>query len=94
MCVPELPGATNRPKALTTIGAEADLTSMNVDGFTMKWTTNDAVATEMLYLAMAPIATTQVATGVPSTTRRRSVLCSPPIGNTSVIGSITSSHAA
>ena len=30
----------------------------------------------------------------PSTTRRRRVLCSPAIGNTAVIGSITSSHAA
>ena len=43
-----------------TIGAEADLTSMNTDGFSLKWTTNDGIGTEMLYLAMAPIATTQV----------------------------------
>ncbi|MEW6171853.1 MAG: hypothetical protein AB1510_02120 [Bacillota bacterium] len=33
------------------IDAEADLTSLDADGFTLSWTTNDAVATEMLYLA-------------------------------------------
>ena len=43
-----------------TINAEADLTTMNADGFTLNWTTNDAVQTEMLYLALAPIAVTEV----------------------------------
>ncbi|MBI3741589.1 MAG: hypothetical protein HY257_07525 [Chloroflexi bacterium] len=38
----------------STIDAEADLTSMDADGFTLNWTTNDAVATQMLYLALAP----------------------------------------
>lgn len=37
-----------------TINAQADLTSMNGDGFSLSWTTNDAVATQMLYLALAP----------------------------------------
>jgi hypothetical protein len=36
------------------IDAEANLTSMDGDGFTLNWTTNDAVATQMLYLALAP----------------------------------------
>ena len=35
------------------IDAEADLTAMNSDGFTLNWTTNDAVATELLYLCLA-----------------------------------------
>ncbi|MDH4137186.1 MAG: hypothetical protein OEW09_10800, partial [Anaerolineae bacterium] len=34
------------------INAEADLTTVGSDGFTLRWTTNDAVATEMLYLAL------------------------------------------
>lgn len=42
---------------LTTDGpavyAEADLTSFDVDGFTLNWTTNAAQATELLYLALA-----------------------------------------
>ena len=33
-----------------TIDAEADLTSLDPDGFTVNWTTNDAVATEILYM--------------------------------------------
>ncbi|MEP6593303.1 MAG: hypothetical protein ABJC51_06400, partial [Acidobacteriota bacterium] len=43
----------------STIGAEADLTSLDSDGFTLNWTTNNAVATEILYLALAPIAVTE-----------------------------------
>lgn len=35
------------------IDAEADLTSMDADGFTLNWTTNDAVADQILYLALA-----------------------------------------
>ncbi len=42
------------------INAEADLTSMDVDGFTLNWTTNDAVQTQILYVAMAPLAVTEV----------------------------------
>ncbi len=37
---------------LTTIDAEDSLTSMDSNGFTLSWTTNDAVATQMLYLAL------------------------------------------
>jgi hypothetical protein len=33
--------------------AAADLASLDEDGFTLSWTTNDAVATEMLYLALS-----------------------------------------
>jgi hypothetical protein len=33
--------------------AAADLTSLDAAGFTLGWTTNDAVATEMLYLALS-----------------------------------------
>ncbi len=40
--------------------AEADLVSLDGDGFTLNWTTNDAVQTEVLYLAFAPIAATEV----------------------------------
>ncbi len=36
------------------IDAEADLKSLDTSGFTLRWTTNDAVATELLYLALAP----------------------------------------
>jgi hypothetical protein len=36
------------------IDAEADLTSLDASGFTLGWTTNDAVATEILYLALRP----------------------------------------
>ncbi len=42
------------------IDAEADLASRGTDGFTLNWTTNDAVATQILYLAMAPLAVTEV----------------------------------
>jgi hypothetical protein len=35
-----------------TVDAEADLASMDADGFTLNWTTNDAVATEIVYLAL------------------------------------------
>ena len=38
----------------STINAEADLSSFDSTGFTLNWTTNDAIATEMLYLALAP----------------------------------------
>ncbi len=43
--------------AAQTVDAEADMTSFESDGFTLNWTTNDAVATEMLYLALedAPV---------------------------------------
>ena len=46
--------------ATSTINAEAHLASMDVDGFTLNWTTNDAVATQMLYLALAPQIVTEV----------------------------------
>ena len=36
-----------------TIAAEATFTSRDPDGFTLSWTTNDAVATQMVYLALA-----------------------------------------
>jgi hypothetical protein len=36
------------------IDAEADLASLDEAGFTLSWTTNDAVQTEMLYLALKP----------------------------------------
>ena len=42
------------------INAEADLTAMGADGFSLNWTTNDAVATEILYLSLAPLAVTEV----------------------------------
>ncbi len=42
------------------VNAEANLTSLNADGFTLNWTTNDAVQTEMLYLALAPMSLTEV----------------------------------
>ena len=43
-----------------TIDAEADLTNLNNDGFALNWTKNDAVATQMLYFALAPLAPTEV----------------------------------
>ena len=42
------------------IDAEADLTSFGTDGFTLNWTTNDAVQTQILYLSMSPLAVTEV----------------------------------
>ena len=36
-----------------TIAAEANFTSADPDGFTLSWTTNDAIATQMVYLALA-----------------------------------------
>ena len=42
------------------INAEADLTAMGADGFSLNWTTNDAVATQILYLSLAPLAVTEV----------------------------------
>jgi len=40
------------------IDAEANLSSLNTDGFTLSWTTNDAVATQILFLAIGPLAPT------------------------------------
>ena len=37
------------------IEAEADLAGFDSNGFTLNWTANDAVATEILYLALAPL---------------------------------------
>ena len=42
------------------INAEADLTSFGTDGFTLNWTTNDAVQTQILYLSLSPLAVTEV----------------------------------
>ncbi len=42
------------------IDAEANLTALGTDGFTLNWTTNDAVQTQILYLSMAPLAVTEV----------------------------------
>jgi hypothetical protein len=36
-----------------TIDAEADVTSFDSAGFTLNWTTNDAVATQIGYLALS-----------------------------------------
>lgn len=44
----------------STIGAEANLSTLNSDGFSLSWTTNNAVQTEILYLAVAPLAMTEV----------------------------------
>lgn len=44
----------------STIDAEADIASIETNGFTLRWTTNDAVATQILYLAFAPLAATEV----------------------------------
>lgn len=38
----------------STIDAEASTSSLDSAGFTLNWTTNDAVATEIFYLALAP----------------------------------------
>ena len=42
------------------INAEANLASLGADGFTLNWTTNDAVATEILYLSLARLDRTEV----------------------------------
>jgi hypothetical protein len=42
------------------INAEADLTSFNSNGFTLNWTTNDNVATQIVYVVLAPLAPTKV----------------------------------
>ena len=42
------------------INAEANLTTFGTDGFTLNWTTNDAVQTRILYLSMAPLAVPEV----------------------------------
>ena len=36
----------------TAIDAQATVTGFNTDGFTLSWSTNDSVATEVLYLAL------------------------------------------
>src|SRR5439155_527810 len=37
------------------VDASATLSSFDANGFTLNWGTNDAVATEMLYVAMGPL---------------------------------------
>jgi len=39
----------------STVDAEANVLGFNTDGFALNWTTNDAVATEILYVAFAPL---------------------------------------
>jgi hypothetical protein len=46
-----------------TVNAEADLTAFTNTGFTLDWTTNDAVATQMLYLALGQGSEAKVLTG-------------------------------
>lgn len=46
--------------ATSTIDAEAVVSSIEANGFTLSWTTNDAVATQLLYLAFAPLTPTEV----------------------------------
>jgi len=41
------------------IDAEADFSSFGADGFTLSWSTNDAVATQMLYLALGSLSATE-----------------------------------
>ncbi|MFN0059433.1 MAG: C25 family cysteine peptidase [Planctomycetota bacterium] len=43
-----------------TTDAQADLTSFDTNGFTLNWTTNDAVATEILYLALTPFSAMEI----------------------------------
>lgn len=43
-----------------TINAEADLTAFTTTGFTLNWTTNDNVATQIVYFVLAPLAPTKV----------------------------------
>ncbi len=42
------------------VDAEADMTSLDSGGFTLSWTTNDAVATEILYIALGSLSATEV----------------------------------
>src|SRR6185295_17406587 len=46
--------------AVSLVDAEADLTSLDADGFTLNWTTNDFAATEMLYVAFGRMWLTEV----------------------------------
>ena len=68
------------------IDAQADLTSFNGDGFTLNWTTNDAVATQLLYLALALAPTptpTSTATSTPTVTPTITPTATPTITPTS-----------
>jgi hypothetical protein len=38
--------------ATSTVDAEGDLTSFDATGFTLNWTKNDAVATQICFLAL------------------------------------------
>jgi hypothetical protein len=49
-----------------TTDAAADLTSLDTDGFTLSWTTNDAVATEIFYLALSTRRRLVVVSAAPS----------------------------
>ena len=42
------------------VDAEADTTSLDSGGFTLNWTTNDSVATEILYIALGSLSATEV----------------------------------
>ncbi len=55
------PGLRRRGQRTTTPpNAEATLSSLDSDGFTLNWLTNNNVQTQILYLAMAPMSVTEV----------------------------------
>ncbi len=67
------------------IDAQADLSSLDSGGFTLNWTTNDAVATQLLYLALALAPTptpTSTPTGTPTRTPTSTATATPTITQT------------
>jgi uncharacterized repeat protein (TIGR01451 family) len=70
------------------VDAEADLTSLDADGFTLNWTANDSVASQMLYLALAP-ASAPVATSSISQSTDDAEEYGPGVVAPSTLGQIT-----
>ena len=67
------------------IDAQADMSSFNSGGFTLNWTTNDAVLTQLLYLALAvaPVATpTSTPTNTPTSTPTTTPTLTPTVAST------------
>lgn len=57
--------------APSTVDAEADLSSLDADGFTLDWTTADATAREFIYLGIGP---TPTGTSLPFARRDRRIV--------------------
>lgn len=74
--------------------AEADMSSLDSNGFTLGWTTNDAVATSILYMAFGGASTPATATLPALTTTATSPSLTATAGSAATISTVTATASA